>query len=108
MKNTKPGTLATYRNKLKRYFLLELFDTGENEELETKMPSKQKNSSSLSRIACDTLDKKHVKNTLVNWSKAMKKTDLGLWENLATNLRFWWPKLAHNFQKKINKQTRQS
>ena len=66
----EPGTLTTYRNGLRRYFLErpksegERFDIGEDEDLKNKLSSKRKQLKSVGKgnrpNACDPLDEEQI------------------------------------------------
>ena len=73
----EPGTLTTYRNALRKYFLErpesegESFDIGEDEDLKKKLSSKRKQVKSVGKGSrpsfCDPLDKEQIEKF---WSSA--------------------------------------
>ena len=79
----KPGTLTTYRNGLRRYFLERLesdgerFDIVEDENLENKLSLKRKQLKSVGkgnrRNACNLLDEEQVEKLWSSRANGLKK-----------------------------------
>ena len=83
----EPGTLTTYRNGLRRYFLErpksegERFDIGEDEDLKNKLSSKRKQLKSVGKgnrpNACDLLDEEQIEklwSSRSNWFRKASAT----------------------------------